>query len=51
MIEKWYVVFDMGWNDTDSAIIEFEGEPEASEVADILGMDESKIRLIEKKEG
>lgn len=49
-IEKWYIVYDFGYSDTDSAVIEFEGKPTESEVADILDIDERKIRLIEKKD-
>lgn len=51
MKEKWYIVFAFGYSDTDTAIIEFEGELTESEAADILEIDESKIILVEKLEG
>ena len=50
MKARWYIVFDFGYSDTDSAIIEFDGELDEDEAAAILEMDVCKIRLVEKLE-
>lgn len=49
-LDKWYIVFDFGYSDTDTCILEYYGEPSKSEVACELGMEERKIRHIEKLE-
>lgn len=48
-METWYIVYKFGYSDTDSAIIEFDGEPDANDVADILDIDADKIILIRRK--